>query len=276
MKNLFKLLLTFLFVSATQLLMAQGCEEPEGDDDGAKLFGFFQPQYDYRLTDPGENTFKFKRARIGITGNIPYDFSYYIVMENSKFVSGTGSPYLLDAFISYKRFEWAKISVGSFKQPFGQEVNTSCSGLHTIFRASVSDQLVAPQRDMGLMILGGSNKTIMKYQFAIMNGRGLLNEDNNSKKDFIGRVTFKPLEFLRFGGSFRYGWPVNNDDTRQSYAAEIQVKKGDLLFQAEYIADEGDYYPAAGGGCGTDPVALGENRNGAYAMLLYIDRKSVV
>ena len=270
MKKLFKYTFVLLFVSISQLSFGQGCEEPEGDDDAAKLFGFFQPQYDYRLTDPGENTFKFKRARIGITGNIPYDFSYYIVIENSKFVSSTGNPYLLDAFVSYKRFKWAKISVGSFKQPFGQEVITSCSALHTIFRSSVSDQLVAPQRDMGLMILGGNNKTFVKYAIAIMNGRGLLNEDNNAKKDFIGRVTFKPLDFLRFGGSFRYGYPVNNDETRTSYAGEVQVKLENLLFQAEYIYDEGDYYPAAGGGCGSDPVALGAKRDGAYAQLLYM------
>jgi hypothetical protein len=270
MKTITKLLLIAFLFSAAQLSFGQGCEEPAGDDDAAKLFGFFQPEFDYRMTDPGHSTFKFKRARIGFTGNIPYDFSYYVVMENSKFVSGTGHPYLLDAFISYKRFDWAKVSMGSFKQPFGQEVNTSCSGLHTIFRASVSDQLVAPQRDMGIMVTGGNKETFLKYAVAIMNGRGLLIEDNNMKKDFIARLTLKPLDFLRIGGSYRLGYPVKNEDRRFSFAGEMQIELADLLFQAEYIYDEGDYYPAAGGGCGVDPVPLGRKRDGYYAQVLYM------
>ncbi len=270
MKNIYKLLLVAIFFSLSQASFAQGCEEPSNDEDGAKLFGFFQPEFDYKMTDPNVNTFKFKRARIGVTGNIPYDFSYYVVMENSKFVSSTGHPYLLDAFISYKRFKWATVSVGSFKQPFGQEVNTSCSGLHTITRASVSDQLVAPQRDMGIMLMGGNNDTKVKYALAIMNGRGLLFEDNNAKKDIIGRLTFKPLEFLRIGGSYRYGYPVNNEDRRLSFAGELQLEYNNILFQAEYIYDEGDYYAAAGGGCGAEPVPLGNKRDGAYAQLLYM------
>jgi phosphate-selective porin len=153
---------------------SQGCDEPsEGEEDEAiKFFGFFQPQYEYHMTSPASNTFKFKRARIGIRGDIPYDFSYYIVMENSSFVSQTGSPYLLDAFLTYKRFKWATVSVGSFKQPFGMEVNTACHSLHTIERSIVSDQIVAPQRDMGLMLLSGNKETKFRYSLALMNGRG--------------------------------------------------------------------------------------------------------
>ena len=103
-----------------------------------------------------------------------------------------------------------------------------------------------------------------------MNGRGLLFEDNNAKKDIIGRLTFKPLEFLRIGGSYRYGYPVNNEDRRLSFAGELQLEYNNILFQAEYIYDEGDYYAAAGGGCGAEPVPLGNKRDGAYAQLLYM------
>jgi len=274
MKKLLFSIFSLIFLFSFGIISAQGCDDDEptgGDDEGKpKLFGFIQPQYEYHMTDPGTNTFKFKRARIGLKGNIPYDFKYYIVLENSAFVSKTGNPYLLDAFISYNRYKWAKIAVGSFKQPFGMEVNTACHSLHTIQRANVSDQIVAPQRDMGLMISGGTNETFVKYAFAVMNGRGLGIKDNNTAKDFIGRLTFKPLEFLRFGGSFRYGFPNNVDDERISYAGELELKFGQFILQGEYIGDQGDYNRAAGGGCGSDPLTLGDNRNGAFFQAMYM------
>jgi hypothetical protein len=269
MKKILFVLFAGLLINSSQVF-AQGCGgDSGGDDDAVKLFGFFQPQYEYHMTDEPENYFKFKRARLGLKGNIPYDFSYYMVMENSAFVSKTGSPYLLDAFISYKRFKWAKISMGSFKQPFGLEVNTACNALYTIDRASVSDQLVSPQRDMGIMILGGHQDSLFSYKVSVMNGTGLLVSDNNKMKDFVGRVTFKPIDFVRIGASFRYGYPLNDEDHRLTYAGDIEVNVGQLKLQGEYIYDEGDWNRAAGGGCGSDPVTLGDKRNGAWAMAMY-------
>jgi hypothetical protein len=267
-----------LFFLSAGIISGQGCDDDdpaEGDDEGKpKVFGFIQPQYEFHLTEDPSNTFKFKRARIGVKGNIPYDFKYYVVLENSSFVSQTGYPYLLDAFVSYTRFKWAKISMGSFKQPFGLEVSTACNALHTINRANVSDQIVAPQRDMGIMILGGDNESLINYKLAIMNGRGLSIKDNNGKKDFIGRLTIKPLEFLRFGGSFRYGYPnpaINDTvDDRMSFAGEVEIKFGNFLAQGEYIVDQGDYNRAAGGGCGSDPLTLGGRRTGAYVQAMYM------
>jgi phosphate-selective porin len=278
---------SLIFIFASSGIFAQGCgddDEVVTDDEGKpKIFGFIQPQYEFHFTDNSEtadvnentNSFKFKRARIGVKGNIPYDFKYYVVLENSAFVGG-GYPYLLDAFVSYTRFKWVKISVGSFKQPFGLETNTACHSLHTINRSQVNDQVIAPQRDMGIMILGGTNETLLKYSVAVMNGRGLSIKDNNSMKDFIGRVTVKPVDFLRIGGSFRYGFPnslnteTNSFEERLSYAGELELSFGDFLLQGEYIADEGDYSTASGGGCGSDPLLLGEKRGGFFAQAMYM------
>lgn len=274
MKDFLKLSIIALIGFCTLNLYGQGCEEPsEGEsEDGIQFFGFFQSQYDHVLSEEPSSTFKFKRARIGIKGDIPYDFSYYVVMENSAFVSKTGNPYLLDAFISYKRFKWAKVSVGSFKQPFGLEVNTACHSLHTIERALVSDQIVAPQRDMGVMILGGSKETFVKYSLGLMNGNGLNVKDNNAKKDVIGRVIFHPLDFLSIGGNFRYGYPNVDSSDRVSVGAELQIETGNFLLQGEYIYDEGDYNRAAGGGCGSEPMVLGEKRDGYFVQAMYMTR----
>lgn len=274
MKKMKKITFFFLIAILTSglSLYSQGCEEPSeaGEEDQIKLFGFLQTQYDHVFSDPVESTFKFKRARIGIRGDIPYDFSYYVVLETSPFVSRTGNPYLLDAFISYKRYKWAKMSVGSFKQPFGLEVNTACHSLHTIERSLVSDQLVVPQRDLGFMVLGGTKETLFRYSFAIMNGTGLGVKDNNIKKDLIGRVVFQPLDFLRVGGSYRYAHPNNDSTDRTSFAAELELEFTNFLLQAEYIADEGDYNRAAGGGCGSEPMILGSKRDGYFVQAMYM------
>lgn len=271
MRKLFSLIAIITFSISGINVMAQGCEEPSDEDDGGvKLFGFLQTQYDHIFAEEPTSSFKFKRARIGIRGDIPYDFSYYVVLENSAFVSRTGNPYLLDAFITYKRFEWAKISVGSFKQPFGLEVNTACHSLHTIERSLASDQLVVPQRDMGIFVSGGAKDKYIKYSAALMNGTGLGTKDNNSKKDFVSRLTFYPVEWIGIGGSFRYGYPNNDSTDRMSYAAELEIEHSNFLLQAEYIYDEGDYNRAAGGGCGSEPMVLGEKRDGYFIQAMYM------
>jgi phosphate-selective porin len=267
------LVLTILF--QINYSYSQGCDgdEPVSSQDGAapqiKMFGYLQTQYDYTFNDINENTLTFKRARLGIRGNVKNDFSYYFMLEASPFIGGVGSAYLMDAFVTYHKYNWAKISVGTFKQPFSLEVNTPCNGLTTINRSIVADQLVAPQRDFGIAVLGGNKYTRFRYSVALMNGRGLNAKDNNSKKDIIGRATYKLTDFLSIGGSFRFGYPNNNNDTRTSYGAEMALKLNNLKIQGEYIYDEGDYNRAAGGGCGSEPVELGEKRDGAYIMVSY-------
>lgn len=204
MKNiiyvLFVVVISFQFNSA----FAQGCEgdNPTTQNDSLKafkpiIFGYLQAQYDYKFNAGNdENTFRFKRARIGVRGKVMNDFSYYFMLETSPFIGSTGDAYLMDAFITYDKYNWARISVGSFKQPFSLEVATPCWNLTTIDRSIVADQLVAPQRDFGLAVFGGNKYTKFNYAIALMNGRGLKVKDDNSKKDIIGRATYKVTDFM--------------------------------------------------------------------------------
>ena len=107
--------IAFLFLGNNAF--SQGCEgdEPGSANDSINgnkpiLFGYIQPQYDYTFSDPGESTFKFKRARIGVRGKVFDDFSYYFMLETSPFIGGSGDAYLMDAFITYGKYNWAKIS----------------------------------------------------------------------------------------------------------------------------------------------------------------------
>lgn len=281
MKTKIILLFTFILTLSFNTSFAQGCEEdlPANSTDSGvpktsslTFFGYIQPQFSAHFTEPATNTFQFKRARFGVRGRASRSFSYYFSIEASDFISADGNMYLLDAFVTYDKHKWIKASVGSFKQPFALENIQPCYGLMTIDRSMVVNQIVSPQRDYGLMLLGGDATTKFRYRAALMNGRGLGVVDNNTKKDIIGNVVYVPFDFLQVGASFRYGYPNNNEDDRVSYGFEFLADYEGFALQGEYIHDTGDYNRAAGGGCGSVPVELGENRQGAYIMLSYMSK----
>jgi phosphate-selective porin OprO and OprP len=263
--------LILLFAIGTAKLAAQGCGGP-ASDDALKIFGFLQSQYEYNFENQPKNSFSFERARIGVMGSIPYDFSYYVVMELSPFIAP--NPYLLDAFITYSRYNWARVSIGSFKTPIGLETNIACNGMLTVYRSTVTLQTVAPFRDIGMVFMGGDETTLLSYQIGIMNGSGLGRLDNNKMKDIVGRVLFKPVDFVKIGGSFRTGYPSynNNDDSRTTLAGELQANFKGFSLQAEYIMDKGDYNRDLGGGCSGNLIDLGEKRNGGYATFAYLTK----
>ena len=281
MKSRIYILFALILLFQVNTAFSQGCE---GDDltasdststQSVKVFGYIQPQFDYNLDgEDNVNTFRFKRARLGVRGTVYEDFSYYFMLEASPFIGGDDQEdaYLMDAFVTYNADNWARISLGTYKQPFSLEVATACHSLTTIERSIVADQLVSPQRDFGISVFGGNKYNKLNYALAIMNGRGLKIVDNNTKKDIIGRATYKVTNFLTVGGSFRYGYPkLNNvEDSRTTYGGEFLVELDKLKVQGEFIHDEGAYQPGAGGGCGSTPIDLdGLTSEGAYFMASY-------
>ncbi|MBI9037344.1 MAG: hypothetical protein JEY97_04355 [Bacteroidales bacterium] len=235
---------------------AQGCMEASSDE-GVNVVGYIQPQWTYDEANGAyENSFYFNRARIGVTGNIPYDFSYYVMAE---FSPKTDGPYLLDAFITWKRLApYANITVGQFKSPFGLELSTPCQSLHTIDRSIVVDELASPFRDIGAMIWGGtdlgiSETEVLKWKLAFTNGTGMNVEDNNRFKDITARVIVSPFDFVDIGGSFKYGKVLKQSqgskDTKLiRYGADISIEKYDFLVQAEYIGGKDEGFKLEGGG----------------------------
>jgi phosphate-selective porin OprO and OprP len=264
---------------------SQGCMGG-GKSEGVTVSGYFQPQWELLQTSDStwKQSFTFERARFGFYGNIPYDISYYAFLETSAFKGE--SPFLLDAFISYTRFSpYAKISIGSFKSPYSLEQNTGCHALHTVKRSKVVQELGAPDRDLGIMISGGNDTTLIDYSIALLNGTGLGNFDDNGFKDVAGRLVFKPFSFLKIGGSFRYGehpttvpdsmiTPETPNDSRLRWAAELEVKYDKFLFQAEYLMGNDKGSTTVGGGCGGVPtVEMGTfKKNGFFAQALYMTK----
>ncbi len=269
-------------------IFAQGCMGGDSDD-GVKVVGYIQPQYEYQFLGEdvspmhglkSDNGFYFNRARLGVVGNIPYDFSYYFLMEMSPTLGG---PMICDAFITYKRFDpYINVSMGQFKMPFGVELSTPCQSLHTVNRSRVVSELGSPFRDIGVMFLGSTGelfgkKDLIKYNFAITNGTGWNVMDNNKEKDYTFRLVVTPIEGISIGGSYRYGKqkPIADTmdaDTRRRWGADISFQKYNVLFQAEYIDGFDQGSSLVGGGCGQTPtLVLGDfKKNGFMAQLGYM------
>jgi phosphate-selective porin OprO/OprP len=290
MKKLFTIILISL-LCAPGLVNAQGCAAPSSEE-GVTLWGYLQPEFNYTNigadangATPPNAQFNFRRMRIGLMGNIPYDFGYYVLVETSQFLNPNETgPFLLDAFVSYNRFQYAKVAVGSFKIPFGRELSMPCHGLYTINRSFMVDELAANlegfNRDLGLMLLGGSDTTLFTYRAAITNGYGIFNRTDNNLLDaysLTGRVTVQPIPGLYFGGSVKYTSSppssdgVEEDDTKMRYGFDAQYSFKKFTVVGEYIHgdDEGSY--TEGGGCGGDAVTkTGTNvADGWYVMLIY-------
>lgn len=273
---------------------AQGCMEPSSTSTGPQIIGYVQAENitnflgtDASGKDLTENSFKFQKARLGVTGSIPYNFSYYLMTELSPTLGG---PYILDAFFSWKAAgSYLKVSAGQFKSSFGLELSTPCQSLYTINRSMVVNELASPFRDQGIMFSGSSDSlqifgiekpNIFSYSLAWTNGTGLNTMDNNKSKDFIGRLVFAPCNYFQVGGSYHHGLQKNPDptvtkaDELTRYGADLQLKKSlgrfGILSQSEYIFGNDEGSMMTGGGCGSVPeVVQGSfNRNGFYSQLM--------
>jgi phosphate-selective porin len=287
MKKIILIILISL-IGLPNIGFSQGCMGSDSED-GVKVVGYIQGQYEYQFlgedVEPirglnSNNSFYFNRARLGVVGNIPYDFSYYVMAELSPTKHG---PYLLDAFIAYKRFDpYLTVSLGQFKSPFGLELTTPCQSLHVVDRSRFVGELASPYRDLGIMFLGSTGelfgkKDLISYRFAITNGTGMNKMDDNEYKDYIGRIIISPLEWLHIGASYKYGKqkPVKADmdpDERTRWGVDLSLEKANVIFQTEYIQGLDKGSSLVGGGCGSTPtIVLGDfKRNGYMAQLLYM------
>ncbi len=282
MKNII-ILLGIALLCLPILSSGQGCSTPSSDE-GVVLWGYLQPEFGATFEDDTKAAFQFRRMRIGVMGNIPYDFSYYVLLETSQFLNPNKTgPFLMDAFVSYNRFKYMKVALGSFKYQFGRELSMPCHGLYTINRSKMVDELTANlnggNRDLGLMLLGGSDTTFFTYSASITNGTGMFQTENNLLDTYSlsGRATIQPLKGLYFGASARFTQSppqaegIEDDDTKIRYGFDAQYSFKKITILGEYIhgKDEGSY--TEGGGCGGDAITKTgtNNANGFYVMAVY-------
>jgi hypothetical protein len=149
---------------------------------------------------------------------------------------------LRDMFV--KLYETKKhnfsMTAGMFARPFGYEVNLSSTFREAPERGRMSQILMPSERDLGAMITyeplrrEARNKKI-KIDAGIFNGQGLSGRaDFDSYKDFISRITIKPIKNKdwNFSGGLSLLYGGWRNGTKYVYETRSRAN-GDKYFEVD-------------------------------------------
>ncbi len=242
------------------------------------LSGYTQVRYQNFQSPTKNNGFNIPRARLDFQGDFSTKWNYRLLVDfvGSSGATGTAptggalvSPALMDAFISYKPFNFLKITAGQFLLPFSQENLTADRNLETIDRSQAVSALVARKgdisnqlvdsignqngRDIGFMVNSSiiriENHYLADLYIAVVNGAGINTLDNNPYKDIVGRLVLHPFKILDIGASYYNGFDkftssptVNHERIR--WGTEFAMNYDLLSIKGEWVkGKEGDSNP---------------------------------
>lgn len=168
------------------------------------------------LTEPGDmNRFGIRRGRLKTSYE---DNGNQVVFEldmNDRSIT------IKDVFLKVLD-PWTNVFSlygGVFNRPFGYELPYSTASLETPERSRFINTLMPDERDLGFMLAVQAPKTSdwnpLKLEAGLFAGNGI-NRDNDSKKDFIGHLTYvKSVNDLKYGigTSLYYGFVAQLTDS---------------------------------------------------------------
>jgi phosphate-selective porin len=141
------------------------------------------------------STFRIRRTRLVVSGQVFNDFGFLIEQEITGGSTGTR---LEEAYVNYAYAPWAKLTVGQYKARFGLEMLTSSRDLDFAER-TVTSRALSPEYQLGLTLEGNLKLAAIPvyYGVGLYNGCGRVDQcsggiDNDGNKEYTGRVTFAP------------------------------------------------------------------------------------
>lgn len=146
----------------------------------------------FALDDSNEqvvDTFSFRRLRPYLRGRLSRRFEFYL---DPDFAGGT--LVVQDAYVDTIFGPAFRIRAGKGKTPFGLERLHPASNLLFFNRALPT--ALAPNRDVGIQVLGDLSGGVIGYLAGVMNGvpdGGSADADTNDGKDVSGRIIVKPF-----------------------------------------------------------------------------------
>ena len=245
------------------------------------LSGYTEVTYtNYEHPSPGKyyDGFGVKRARLDFQGHFSSKFDYRLLFDfvghsGANGTAPTGgqqiSPFLVDAWITYKPFTWLQLKAGQQYVAFSQENLTQDRNLDMIERSQVVNTLVARKgdaanglvdsignqngRDIGVQVFGNIGKLkdhyLLDCYFQVLNGAGINTLDNNQSKDIDARLAVHPLKWITIGGSYYDGYDrftsnLNKDQLRTRWGADVAVVQDRWSVKGEYLrGQEGAHNP---------------------------------
>ena len=215
----------FIMALMAAALTTAGAQEKKGIQlpswlSNVKLSGYGMLQYQYNGQKGAEsNSFNVRMGRISLEGRIAQDFYWKTQIQFNGNTSTLGnSPRMVDLFAEWQKYEFFKVKIGQFKNPFTFEnpMNPIDQGFMGYAQnvsklAGFSDRAgehSSNGRDIGLQFQGdflknNNGRNLLHYQIGVFNGQGINTKDVDNQKNIIGGVWVMPVKGMRIGA---FGW----------------------------------------------------------------------
>jgi phosphate-selective porin OprO/OprP len=191
----------------------------------------------FALDDSNEavvNTFAFRRLRPYLRGRFSRRFEFYF---NPDFAGGI--LVVQDAYVDTVFAPAFRIRAGKGKTPFGLERLHAASNLLFFNRAFPT--ALAPNRDLGIQVLGDISGGVVSYLAGVMNGvpdGGSADLDTNDSKDLSGRFIVRPFNKVSTSVLKGLSLAISGSTGRQNGAAVLPVFRTQSLEQ-QYFSHNG-------------------------------------
>lgn len=267
-----------------------------------KVGGYVIGEYQYSSQEdktPKDN-FSTRLVRMTVDGKVANDFTYRIQAQLNGTPGTSSGPRIVDAFVEWQKYGFAKVKVGQFKRAFTFEnpMNPIDQGFIAYSQvisklAGFSDRVgehSSNGRDVGVQLQGdlmpdADGRNWLHYQIGVYNGQGTNSSDVNNSKDLIGGIWLMPVEGLRLGA---FGWHgsyahkgADADGVqrvvsvaRNRYAVGGEYKANDWTIRSEYIHSQGAAFKSTS----ASDIAIkanGDKADGWYAALIAPIQKNV-
>lgn len=262
MKLIFRLLLLSLLPWCTSSAQESPADSTSLADMMKSLLGMNQPRIgvlfqlwnSYQAkggpADDGRyyDTFRIRRFEVKLSGNINENISYVGMVDFARAISTTPDAgrinVLQDANIMLSYSPAAKLTIGQFKYPLTLEGLEPSGKLDFVERAEVV-RMFGDQRDIGVQVSGTMSQ--LDYAVGVFNGISHNKIDVNREKDFVGRIVFKPINELSFGGSVYVGRAGSDGGTPYHRAGgEFRYQSSRMKIVSEFLwARESEGEPLA-------------------------------
>lgn len=185
-----------------------------------KLSGYALTQYQYSGQQGAKsNSFNIRMGRLSLEGRIADDFYWKTQIQFNGNTSTLGSsPRMVDLFAEWQKYDFFKVKIGQFKNPFTYEnpMNPIDQGFMAYAQnvnklAGFSDRAgehASNGRDIGLQFQGDflkndKGRNLLHYQIGVFNGQGINTKDVDNQKNIIGGIWVMPIKGMRIGA---FGW----------------------------------------------------------------------
>ena len=173
------------------------------------------------------DTFAFRRLRPYLRGRFSRRYEFYF---NPDFAGGT--LVIQDAYVDMVFAPAVRVRAGKGKTPFGLERLHSASNLMFFNRALPT--ALAPNRDLGIQVLGDISGGTVSYLVGAMNGvadGGSADADTNDSKDVSGRLVARPFNTLTTSPLKGLGLAISGSTGGASGAAALPAFRTQSLEQ---------------------------------------------